>query len=236
MCPVDRCGWSVGRYGKGRRNDIAPKIGNGNRLPRREGKSRSGWRVLVLAPDIDSKWTRRGPCRETRHVVKTLFFGTPEIVGDSLPKVIAVRQRLPDNLGAPGIGRLESHIGVVPAVQQSYFAGEFLFEFVVKVRRFRFVGFIAIDAIAGFFHLPGTFHARPRAHCSDVAIDVPERRQALERWIDPAVEWNVGRPHEFCFPMRRAIGPYCWNLPSSSAQVGIVMVSVNIRADEITNG
>src|ERR1017187_4458470 len=151
--------------------------------------------MLIFAADINRQRTILGPSRQSRHVIKALFLGTAKVIDDCLSKVIAVSKRFADDLCAPGISRLQAEFSIISATEQSNFPAEFLLESPVEPRRFAIWNFVFGDAIRSLLDLPRTFHARPRTHIREPAMNVAERSQTIHRGVDRAIQRYVRRPH-----------------------------------------
>src|ERR1700734_612525 len=135
--------------------------------------------MLKFAADINRQWTILRPSRQSRSVIEPLFLGTAVIVYDGLSEVIAVGKRFADNLGAPRVSRFQLELSILPAVEQSNFPAKFLLQSPVKRRGLTRLAFVIGDASRTFFNLASEFHARPRTHIGEPAVNVSERRQAI---------------------------------------------------------
>src|SRR6266498_3741214 len=80
--------------------------------------------MLIFAANIYRKGAERCPSGHARNIVESLSFWTAEIVHDGLAKVVAVGQRLANDLSTPCVYRLYSQFAVVSAAQQLHLIAE----------------------------------------------------------------------------------------------------------------
>ncbi len=151
--------------------------------------------MLKFAANVTCQGTILGPSGQARSVIEALFLGSAVIIHDGLSEVIAVGERFADDLGGPGVSRLHLQRSILAAIEQDNFPAEFFLQGRVKRRGFAGLDFVICDAIRSFFDLTRTFHARPGTHIGEPAVNVSERSQAIHRWVNPAIQRYVRRPH-----------------------------------------
>src|SRR6202044_1511946 len=94
-----RVGWHREWHGKAALAEIG--LGDGIASAQRPSRGRGG--MLIFTTGIHCKWAIGRPSRQSSNIVEALFLGPAVVVDDCLGKVIAVRQRFADDLGAPRI-------------------------------------------------------------------------------------------------------------------------------------
>src|SRR5258708_16253568 len=198
---IESSGRRSGGHGKRLGHCAMTKVSLRYRFESGLGQSRRRGGVLKFPCNINRKRSVRRPTRESRNIIEALLFGTPVVIDYGLAKMIAVSQWFANDLRAPRIRRFHAEFCVVPAAEQINLRAKFSLQRVQKARAFG-SGFVVVgDAVRGLFHLPRTFHPRPRTHVSKSAVNVSEGGQSLQCRVDPAFERHIRRSHILGLPV-----------------------------------
>src|SRR6266851_8673194 len=148
------------------------------------------WVFTTDIPGPSSTDIRNG---EALDRVESFLVRPAKVVDEGLPKMIAIGQRLPGNIGHAGVEGIDLRTNrrIVAATFELF--AEFRFQKAKDLFCLRPAAAFSFDRLRGFLQEANTLIARPRLHPFECAIDQTHGGQPVKGGIDPAIERDVWR-------------------------------------------
>src|SRR5580765_4949814 len=151
--------------------------------------------MLIFGAHRESKRTRHCLSADPGNIIESRPVRTAVVIGDRLPEVIAIAQRGARYPHKTGVDRINLNIKVRSPFQAINLIGKF-----GSQRRVDSAGVVLwnIDVlnslVAGLVKQSRALQSGPRTNSEIRTANLPERNQAVERRVNPAVDRDIWRP------------------------------------------
>src|SRR5207247_8343383 len=182
--------------------------------------------MLVFSAHIANPTPGCCPSRKASDGVEPFLVRPAVIINHRLPKVIAVCERLSGDCCNSRVNRFDASAKSSVATFSFEFVTEFRFEQPMDFFRLRPASAFSIYRLGSFLQETNALIASPGLHPFECAIDQTHSCQAVESWIDPAIQGDIGRPLIRRRGVSVAAEEFADRPPLAASELSIVMTAV----------